>query len=173
MTFSLRGTDGHPWYTTEGGLYVPSGEGITKWFSGDVYTVKLRAEQTDGALGLIEATVPPGSGPVPHAHAEQDETFYVLSGELEFLQGERTFTARTGDLVFCPRRIRHGFHNSGLHSARTIFFYTPGGTEQTFIEGGDEPEKGVPVQPWGPERLDDRFMEILEKHGTIALPDDP
>jgi hypothetical protein len=58
-----------------------------------------------------------------------------------------------------------------VHTARILFFYTPGGTEQTFIEGGDEPENGVPVRPWGPERITADFIGVLEKYGTYALPD--
>jgi quercetin dioxygenase-like cupin family protein len=70
-----------------GGLHVPAGQGLTKWFSGDVYTVRLQASQTNGSVGIVEASVPPGGGPIPHTHDEQEETFYLLSGELEFLDG--------------------------------------------------------------------------------------
>jgi len=34
----------------------------------------------------VEATCPPGGGPAPHIHPNSDETFYPLSGELEFLK---------------------------------------------------------------------------------------
>jgi mannose-6-phosphate isomerase-like protein (cupin superfamily) len=117
MSLSLpsENTDGA--YTTRGSVYIPAHEGVTKWFSGDVYTVKITAADTNGSFGLIEASVPPGSGPVAHAHADQDETFYLLSGELEFLDGDETFMARPGDLVFVRRRIRHRFKNIGLHPA--------------------------------------------------------
>ncbi len=36
------------------GLHVPAGEGPARWFSGDVYTVKLEAKATNGTVGLIE-----------------------------------------------------------------------------------------------------------------------
>lgn len=172
MTFSAPGSGDADHYAVEGGIWVPSAEGTSKWFSGDVYTVKLTAEQTGGSLGFIDATVPPGSGPIPHLHMAQDETFYLLSGELEFLQGERVFTAYAGDLVFCPRRLRHRFHNYGPHAARMLFFYTPGGTEQTFLEAGEDPAPDTPSLPWGPDRIDERFIAVLEKYGTIGLPDD-
>ncbi|MFG2371195.1 cupin domain-containing protein [Streptomyces sp. NPDC048504] len=32
--------------------------------------------------------MPPGGGPAPHVHAHTDETFYLVSGELEFLDGD-------------------------------------------------------------------------------------
>jgi hypothetical protein len=42
-----------PRYTTRGAVHVPAGEGDTRWFSGDVYTVRLGAPATNGALGLF------------------------------------------------------------------------------------------------------------------------
>jgi glyoxylate utilization-related uncharacterized protein len=95
---------------------------------------------------------------------------YLLSGELEFFDGDRTFIARAGDVVFCPRRIRHRFTKVGLHTAKMIFMDTPGGTEGIFVEGGDEPKPGVQVQAWGPERFDERMMEYFAKYETEAIP---
>ncbi|GIE32558.1 hypothetical protein Ait01nite_056030 [Actinoplanes italicus] len=155
--------------STSGGIHVPAGEGVTKWFSGDVYSVRLQAAQTGGSVGIVEASVPPGGGPVPHTHAEQDETFYLLSGELEFLDGERTFTAVTGDIVHIPRMVRHRFKNVGLHTTRLLFIYTPGGAEGLFVEGGDEPQPGVQVDTWGPERFDERILGLFHKYGVEAV----
>ena len=59
------------------------------WFNGDIYRMPLTAAQTEGAIGMVEAIVPPGGGPVPHVHERSDETFYVICGEVEFvLDGE-------------------------------------------------------------------------------------
>jgi mannose-6-phosphate isomerase-like protein (cupin superfamily) len=155
-------------YSTRGGVYVPAGEGITKWFSGDIYTVKLRAEATNGVISVVDASIPVGSGPVPHSHVDEDETFFMLSGELEFLDGDMTFMAGPGDLVFVPRKTRHRFKNIGLHPARMLFLYTPGATADIFVEGGDEPEPGKMAQPWGPERIDARILGLFDKYGTVA-----
>lgn len=152
------------------GLHVPAGEGPAKWFSGDVYTVKLEAKATNGTVGLIEASVPPGGGPPPHIHNHADETFYLLNGELEFLEGERTFTARTGDLVFVPRGATHRFLNTGIRTATMLFFYTPGGPEGLFLEGGDDPKPGVQVEPWGPDRFGDHMTQLLDKYDNVILP---
>jgi quercetin dioxygenase-like cupin family protein len=169
MSFSISEVSPDP----PDSVYVPANEGITKWFSGDVYTVRLMATNTNGALGIIEASVPPGNGPVAHAHTNGDETFYMLSGELEFLHGNETFIASPGDLLFVPRGTRHRFKNIGLHPARLLFMYTPGGTEGQFIEGGDEPEPGVNAPPWGGERNNEHYFELLRKYGTEELPEDP
>jgi len=109
---------------------------------------------------------------VAHTHTDQDETFYIIDGMLEFLDGNQTFIAARGDVVFIPRTIRHRFKNVGSAPAKMLFMYTPGGTEQVFIEGGDEPVSGAEVQPWGPERINDEFIALLRKYDCEALPEE-
>jgi quercetin dioxygenase-like cupin family protein len=162
-----------PRYTTSGAVHVPAGEGPTTWFSGDTYTIKASRESTDGSLGLVEATVPPGGGPVAHAHTRTDEAFYVLSGELEILDGGRTFVARAGDFVFIPRGIRHRFKNTGVHGARMLFMFTPGGEERVFTYG-DEPQPGHPPPAWGIERFNTpEILRFNEEAGVVILPEGP
>jgi mannose-6-phosphate isomerase-like protein (cupin superfamily) len=160
-----------PRYTTSGAVHVPAGEGPTTWFSGDTYTIKASGESTRGSLGLVEATVPPGGGPVAHAHTRSDEAFYVLSGELEILDGSRTFIARTGDFVFIPRGTRHRFKNTGVHGARMLFMFTPGGEEGVF-RYGDEPQPGHAPPVWGLERFSTpEILRFNEEFGVEILPE--
>jgi uncharacterized cupin superfamily protein len=81
-----------------------------------------------------------------------DEAFYVLSGELEILDGSSTLLARAGDFVFIPRGIRHRFKNTGVHGARLLFMFTPGGVEGVF-RYGDKPQPGHPASAWSIERF--------------------
>ena len=136
-----------------GGIYLPASQGVTRWVSGDVYTMKATAKETDGALGFVEASIPPGGGPVAHAHLSGGEAFYLLSGELEFLNGEDTFVAGQGDFVYIPPGIRHRFKNIGMHTAKMIFLFTPGGLEEVFVRGGDEARPGEPAPVWGLEKF--------------------
>jgi mannose-6-phosphate isomerase-like protein (cupin superfamily) len=156
-------------YAKQGGVHVPNKGGVTTWFNGDIYSVMLTGQQTGGQVGLVEATVPPGGGPPPHVHERTDETFYVVHGELEFLDGDKVFTALAGDAVFLPRGTVHRFRNPGIQPARLVFIYTPGGVEGVFAEGGDEPQPGVQVQPRGPERIDERLLGLLARY-DIGLP---
>ena len=56
-------------------------EATTQTVLGGSITVRLRAEQTDGRLGLVEQVIPGGyPGPALHVHPEFDETFYVIEG---------------------------------------------------------------------------------------------
>jgi quercetin dioxygenase-like cupin family protein len=151
-------------------LHVPADGGVTKWVFGDTYAIKLTSQLTNGSLGLVEASVPPGGGPIPHTHALEDEIFYLLSGELEFLSGDRTFTAGPGDVVFIPRTFPHRFRNVGLRPATMIFLYTPGGPEGVLIDGGDEPIPGKTAPLWGLERLPG-LADLMAKYGIEAVPE--
>ena len=45
----------------------------------------------------------PGFSPPMHVHHREDESFYILEGELTLQCGERRFRAGTGAFVFLPR----------------------------------------------------------------------
>ncbi|ETK32910.1 cupin domain-containing protein [Microbispora sp. ATCC PTA-5024] len=160
-----------PRWNKRGALYVPSGQGPTVWAAGDVYTIKATGAQTNGGFGFIEATVPTGGGPGAHAHPGEEETFYILDGELEFLDGDHTFTAVAGDFIHIPRGIRHRFTNKGNHAARMIFMFTPPGVEQVIAD------YAAPVQPGQapPPVVDDdqlaRFDVMVRLAKTINLPE--
>jgi mannose-6-phosphate isomerase-like protein (cupin superfamily) len=155
-------TSEDPASTQGGALFVPAGAGLTKWVSGDVYTLKATAETTNGALGFVEASVPPDGGPAAHVHFGPEEAFYLISGELEFLDGEWTFTASTDDFVFVPRGTWHRFTNEGLHTAKLLFLFNPAGVEASFSEGGDDPEPGVTPPPWDMARFA-HLQEVMDR----------
>lgn len=147
-------------------VHVPAGQGSAVWLNGDVYSIKIRREESNGQLGLLEASVPPGGGPPMHNHLNEDEAFYLLEGELEISIGERTVIGRAGDFFFIPRGTMHGFHNKGLHPARQLLIFTPGGFEQFFVEAGVEAVPGAPVPQFRPED-NWRAIEAGRRHGSF------
>ncbi|MFD6756203.1 quercetin 2,3-dioxygenase [Micromonospora gifhornensis] len=156
-----------PRWTARGGIFVRHSEGTHRWLAGDTYTIKVTADDTNGSLGFIEATVPPGAGPVAHSHGNEDEAFYVLSGRLEFLNGDELHVAEAGDFVFIPRGNRHRFTNVGDTDARMLVIFTPGGHEKFFVDNGDEPQPGEQPPQWGPERYAKLVDELIEQNVTI------
>ncbi|MFF8024211.1 cupin domain-containing protein [Streptomyces sp. NPDC007896] len=162
-------------------LHVPAGKGVVKWMSGDVYEVKATTESTNGALGFIDCWVPPGNGPVAHVHKSADEAFYLISGALEFLNGDQTFVANAGDFVFVPKGTRHRFRNITDDETHMVAFYTPGGGEALFLEAGDDPVPGGKPEFWPPERglalaallgRKDIDMEVLPEEADFDIPAD-
>ena len=100
--------------------------------------VRLRSEQTGGALGVVENVAPAGWPGPPLHHHDFDETFYVLDGALEFQLGEDRRTAGPGEVVFAPRGAVHTFANHGTEPARYLLVITPAGFERYFARLGAE-----------------------------------
>jgi quercetin dioxygenase-like cupin family protein len=115
-------------------LHRPSRTGPAFWGPGDHYTFLVTGEESGGAYFAMQALVPPGGGPPPHIHTREDETFYVLEGNIEFLLGDQTVVAGPGDFVNVPRGIVHRFRNAGTATARIILTFTPAGIEHWFEE---------------------------------------
>ena len=162
-----------PRWTRRGAIYVPANGGVTRWVSGDVYSTKVSHADTNGVFAFIEASVPAGAGPVAHTHNSNDEAFYLLSGELEFLDGDHTFVAQPGDFVYVPRNTRHRFKNIGAHTAKMVFMFTPAGPERGFEIVGEPAQPGVQAPPPGmptPEQMNE-MMRPESKIDSIMMPE--
>lgn len=71
-------------------------EGRTIAVVGDVYRFMATGEDTNGKYAMWEAIVPPGGGPPPHVHSREEESFYILEGEIIFQIGEERVVATAG-----------------------------------------------------------------------------
>jgi quercetin dioxygenase-like cupin family protein len=95
-------------------------------------TFKARGEQTGGSLTAFENVIAPRDGPPLHTHAGEDESWYVLEGELRFRLGDEVADAPAGSFVFVPRGTAHCFQNVGDGPARIMVLFTPSGMERFF-----------------------------------------
>ena len=64
------------------------------------------------------------SGVDPHTHADHTDSFYVLEGEVEFLQDGAWQRAAPGTFLSVPPNVEHGFRPCGS-SFRLLNFHTP------------------------------------------------
>src|SRR5262245_16374142 len=112
-------------------------EGPAVWFLNQLAVVKATAMQTGNAFGLVEFLTPVVAGSPYNLHRAEQETFYVLEGQLQFISGERRLTGGPGSYVLLPRDIPHGFRVVGASPARFLVLTTPGGFEGFVMEGGD------------------------------------
>ena len=112
---------------------IGPGEGRTiEGPAGGPLTVKVRGEDTGGALTALENVIAPGDGPPLHTHAGEDEAWYVCEGTLRFQLGDRIADAPEGSFVFVPRGMAHCFQNVGDAPARILVLFTPSGMERFF-----------------------------------------
>ena len=151
------------------GAYVPPDEGESVWLVGDRITVKLTSEDTGGVYSVAEEISPPQGGAPPHTHSQEEETLYVLEGEVEFLLGEDTIPAGAGSCVYVPRGALHTFKNVGTSPSRVLAVLSPGGFEKFFLEAGEPAPEGSSPPEGEPDV--GRIVEIGQKYGLeIPLP---
>ena len=115
--------------------HLRPGAGRAVWvFGNQLLTCKVTAEQTSGAYSLFEALIRPQDGTPPHVQHREDECFYVLEGEFEFLMGEEVAGATPGTLLYVPRGTLHALKNIGEDAGRVLISQTPGGLHERFFE---------------------------------------
>jgi len=102
---------------------------------GDTYTILLSGDDTDGRYCLIEMHIPPGGGPPPHRH-DFEESFTILSGEIEAtFRGEKS-VVRAGESINIPANAPHFFTNASQQPARLLCICSPAGQEELFLAVG-------------------------------------
>jgi quercetin dioxygenase-like cupin family protein len=146
-------------------FHRPVATGPAFWGPGDHYTFLVTGEESGGAYFAMEALVPPGGGPPPHIHTREDETFYLLEGQIEFLLGEETIVAGPGDFVNVPRGTVHRFHNAGAETARMVLTFTPAGLERWFEETLEPAPNGARDAPDNIEEVAARYAAAAPRYG--------
>jgi quercetin dioxygenase-like cupin family protein len=145
-------------------LAVGAGEGEAVWFLRNRTEVKVGAEETGGAYGLVESIVPAGWSPPLHVHRREDEAFYVLEGEFTFRCGDETFSGGPGTYVFLPRDVPHTFVAEGDEPGRLLTLVSPGGGERFFVEAA-RPAEDDGLPPAGPIDVA-RLQQVAERFGN-------
>lgn len=113
--------------------YLAPDEGEITWLLGEPRTFKITPSETGGVYLQFETAHLPGMSVPPHFHREEDEAFYVLAGQFEFLVSDRHITAPAGAFAFVPRGTVHALTNTGEMPGRMLITVTPGtGHEDLF-----------------------------------------
>lgn len=141
----------------------------------DTYSIVIAGSDSDEKLSFIDMHIPPGGGPMPHAH-ECEETFYVVEGEVAvFCQGERT-AATPGSAVNVPGGAPHCFLNLSKVPARLFCIVSPAGLERMFLEMGPcVATRTTPPPPPDPAKLAELKKNLpatAAKYNAEILPPD-
>ncbi len=138
---------------------------------GDLYRFLATGEETDGKYATFEAIVPPGSGPPPHIHSREEESFLVLEGEMTFQLGEDRFVASEGTFLNMPVGSLHCFKNESDKTARLLITLAPAGLEKMFFEVGTQLADNADTAP-PPSEVDiKKLLEAAPRYGVeIKVP---
>ena len=141
------------------------------WYSGSLFTFLATGEDTEGRFALIEGVARKGNVPPPHIHHREDETFYVLEGEITFSVGGQTIKGTPGTLVFLPRDVLHSFEIES-EQGRVLVLVTPAGLEGYFKECS-VPAPAMTLPPPAEVQYSEiqKLMDVAAKYGLeFVLP---
>ena len=123
-----------------GGYMLSSRDGRQIPAIGLGITMKTDGKSTHDAYSLFEYAIPAEtSGPPPHLHTREDESFLCIAGRLDVYLGGQDFVLEHGDYLFLPRDVVHTFRNSGAEEARVISVVSPAGLEAYYQALADLP----------------------------------
>jgi quercetin dioxygenase-like cupin family protein len=142
------------------------------WFLGALSQVRVGGEQTNGAFALVENLNRRGNGSPVHVHDQEEETLFVLDGELQVFVGEEEHIAGPGTVAVLPKRLRHAYVVTSA-TARFLTLHIPAGFEQFAAEVG-EPAQTLALPPQSavlPDRA--ALAETAARHGITILAPPP
>jgi mannose-6-phosphate isomerase-like protein (cupin superfamily) len=99
---------------------------------GEQVEIILTGAVTDNKVSLVLETSPPGGGPPPHIHENEDEVLIVLRGRFEILCGTDWQSLNTGESALVPKRSVHTFRNAGTEPGQIAAWFYPAGFERFF-----------------------------------------
>ncbi|HVE68607.1 MAG TPA: quercetin 2,3-dioxygenase [Solirubrobacteraceae bacterium] len=143
-------------------------DGDDLWFANSLLTIKASSRETGGAFLLLELRSPRGKTTPLHAHPDEDESFYVLDGELiVHIDGEE-HRGGPGAFVSVPRGTPHAFLVTS-ETAHFLVVMTPGSpnAEAFFREAGDPAAEHAPP-PLAPLDIP-RLQAAAEHTGSMNL----
>jgi quercetin dioxygenase-like cupin family protein len=93
----------------------------------DIITVLVSNRDTGNEYAVFEEKVPPLGGPPPHMHPDE-EIFYVVKGEFEFILNDPVspFKVLPGSVIHVPSNALHTFKNTGSRMGKMIVILSPG-----------------------------------------------
>ena len=138
------------------------------------FSFLISGKDTDGSFSLTHCYFREGKEftPPPHYHKFEDETFYILEGEMEFQVGDKKFTAGPGEVVFAPRNVPHHF-NIVSKTAKALLLISPAGIE-TFFKEFSVPAQTLdlpPVPEINPREAEFVIMKKrMDELGIVLMP---
>ncbi len=103
-------------------------------FEGDKFFCKVSSKDTAGDLYIFDSTRLHEGGPPLHVHPDQDEWWYIISGEYMVKVGDEIYHTKAGDCVFGPRGVPHTFAKVGEVESKLIMLFQPAGKMEEYFE---------------------------------------
>jgi quercetin dioxygenase-like cupin family protein len=95
--------------------------------------LKVSGKDTNGQFSLFFSYYLKNDSAPLHVHYLEDETFYVLDGDVLFQIDNENYTLTAGDTLFLPKNIPHTYLVLS-ETAKMLFMTTPGNITEAFFK---------------------------------------
>lgn len=118
---------------------------------------------TRGQFGLFEWNMRPRTGgATPHFHRNISESFFVMSGLVEFYDGGRWLPGRAGDFLYVPMGGVHGFRAPSDEPSSMLILFSPGEPRERYFRALAE------IRQRGRTMTEDEWAEFLAQHDQYS-----
>jgi mannose-6-phosphate isomerase-like protein (cupin superfamily) len=142
--------------------------GQTFVLAGVVMKRLLSGGETAGQFCLLENKSDGNTKTPIHVHANDDETIYIIEGELTAVLDGVARRLTAGETIFLPRGIPHQLMNMSGKPCRYILIGTPALFDRFLEQGGRELQPDEPAGPPTPEEIE-RLREASPRFGITLL----
>ncbi|MGO9821305.1 MAG: cupin domain-containing protein [Solirubrobacteraceae bacterium] len=143
------------------------------WFLDNLAYVHVAGNQSGESFSLSELVGARGNMPPLHVHHRDDETFYVIAGEVTLFYGHQEVSVGPGQALLAPRDIPHTYRVDS-DRARWLVINSPSGFEQFLFEASEPapspelPPQGRPADPQALAQAAAAYdIEILGPPGVL------
>jgi quercetin dioxygenase-like cupin family protein len=120
------------------------------WFLNQLVTVRVRQDEGEDGISVLESLAPHGNSPPLHVHQTEDEIFHVLEGQLRVRAGDTEVRIGAGETILGPKGVPHTYRAESREGARWLVITRRGDFER-FVHALSRPaERPEPPRPQGP-----------------------
>jgi mannose-6-phosphate isomerase-like protein (cupin superfamily) len=142
--------------------------GQAYWFYGDLATIHVHGDDTDGRFAMLEFLQPPGEMTPLHVHKRADQTMYVLEGEITLFLPGKTLVAGPGELVHGPMNVPHTERVTSPGPVRLLGVTAPAGFER-FVAAAGRPAETLTLPPASLPPVDLELLARLAAEHDIEV----
>ena len=149
---------------------IEPGGGKHILIAGDINSILLAKNQTNGTYSIVEGRIYPGRGPPPPIQTREYKGSYVLDGELNFNVEGKQVISKAGTMINIPPNVIHSFKNHTDNIVRVLIIIAPAGMEKLFEEVGTEVFDTNIAKPSNSSNEEKkRLVEISKRYGVEII----
>jgi quercetin dioxygenase-like cupin family protein len=118
-------------------MSVPASATEQLWFLDTLKTVRVRHDDGQDGISVLESLAPHGDSPPLHVQSE-DEIFHVLEGELRMRAGDADVRLSPGETLLAAKGVPHTYRVESSGGARFLVI-TRGGDFERFVRAVGRP----------------------------------